>query len=245
MFRRNDRHWSLEEQLRGEQDPTHFGRVLGGSRYWVHRRESPQAKGRIERLWGTLQDRLVSELRLRGIATLAAANAFLPEFLADFGPRFACAPATVTLTWRPATRELDRVLSCRYERTVARDNTVRLGARWVQIPPGPGGRSYAGCRVQLRELLDGRLMVFYQQVLLVTHPAPGPEFVLTPRRAAGEARQQREQRQRRRTRQLTHALTALATATRTTHSTAAALAPVPPPLSARRSRGHRLSARHL
>ncbi len=54
---------------------------------------SPQAKGRIERLWRTLQDRLVVELRLRGLATLEAADAFLPAFLADFNPRFAH-PAT-------------------------------------------------------------------------------------------------------------------------------------------------------
>ena len=67
---------------------------------------SPQAKGRIERLWQTLQDRLVSELRLRGIATLEAANAFLPAFLADFNRRFARAPADPTAAWRPAPRDL-------------------------------------------------------------------------------------------------------------------------------------------
>src|SRR5574341_2198544 len=50
----------------------------------------------------------------------------------------------------------------------ARDNTVRLGARWLQIPRGPHGRSYAGCRVEVRELLDGRLLVFYQGTLLAT-----------------------------------------------------------------------------
>lgn len=144
IFRRNDRHWTLEEQLRGQQDPTHFGRGLAELGIGFIAAQSPQAKGRIERLWQTLQDRLVSELRIRGLRTLEAANAFLPAFLADFGPRFARAPASLTPAWRPAPGDLDRVLSCRYSRRVARDNTVRLGPRIIQIPPGPGGRSYAG-----------------------------------------------------------------------------------------------------
>jgi hypothetical protein len=214
VFQRNDHHWSLDEQLRGQQDPTHFGLVLQALGIGFIAAQSPQAKGRIERLWNTLQDRLVSELRARGISTLAGANAFLPEFLADFAPRFQREPADPTPAWRPAPRDLDRVLSCRYARTVARDNTVHLADRWVQIPAGPGGRSYAGCRVELRELLDGRLLVLYQSVLLVMQPAPGPNFVLKPRRSAGAARRQRERQQRHRTRQLTQALTALATVAR-------------------------------
>jgi hypothetical protein len=74
VFVRNDPHWTLEEQLRGLQDPTHFGRLLRELGIGYITAGSPQAKGRIERLWQTLQDRLVSELRLRGIATLEAAN---------------------------------------------------------------------------------------------------------------------------------------------------------------------------
>src|SRR3989441_5844311 len=69
------------------------------------RAHSPQAKGRIERLWGTLQDRLTSELRLRGISTLEGGNAFLPEFLADFTRRFARPPADATPAWRPRSEE--------------------------------------------------------------------------------------------------------------------------------------------
>jgi hypothetical protein len=61
---------------------------------------SPQGKGRVERLWQTLQDRLVSELRLRGIATRTEANAFLPEVMADFNRRFAQAAAAPAAVWR-------------------------------------------------------------------------------------------------------------------------------------------------
>ena len=118
-----------------------------GPRRGVSPAGSPQAKGRIERLWRTLQDRLVVELRLQGLATLEAANAFLPAFLADFNRRFAHPAADATPAWRRPPPDLATVLSCRYRRTVARDNTVRLGTRWAQIPRGPRGRSYASCHV--------------------------------------------------------------------------------------------------
>ena len=183
VFVRNDPHWTLEEQLQGAQEPTHFGRMLQELGIGYIPAGSPQAKGRIERLWRTLQDRLVSELRLRGLASLEAANAFLPEFLADFNRRFAHAPADSDAAWRRPPRDLEQLLSCRYSRVAARDNTVRLGARWLQIARGPHGRSYVGCRIEVRELLDGRLLVFYQGARIASGPSPGPEFVLKPRRA--------------------------------------------------------------
>lgn len=183
LFVRNDRHWTLAEELQGAQEPTHFGRMLRDLGIGFIAARSPQAKGRIERLWRTLQDRLVSELRLRGLASPAGANAYLPEFLAAFNRRFARPPAEATPAWRPAPRDLDALLSCRYTRRVARDNTVRLGPRLVQIPRGPHRRSYAGCRVEVRECLDGRLLVWAQGAVLGTQASPGPDFVLQPRRA--------------------------------------------------------------
>lgn len=191
VFVRNDAHWSLEEELQGAQHPTHFGRMLQELGIGYIAAGSPQAKGRIERLWRTLQDRLVSELRLRGISTMEAANAFLPAFMEDFNRRFTHAPAEATPAWRRPPRDLDEILSCRYGRTVARDNTVRLGPRWIQIPRGPHGRSSAGCRVDLRECLDGRLLVFHAGARLASGPALGPDFVLIPRRAPSEERARR------------------------------------------------------
>jgi hypothetical protein len=174
VFVRNDAHWSLEEELQGAQYPTHFGQVLRDLGIGYIAAHSPQAKGRIERLWETLQDRLVAELRLRGIHTLAAAEAFLPTYLAAHNRRFAQPPAETTPVWQRPPRDLADRLSCRYTRRVARDNTVRLGPRLVQIPRGPPGRSYAGCRVELRECLDGRLLVAYHGTPLVGQPAPRP-----------------------------------------------------------------------
>src|SRR5438034_1702497 len=182
VFLRNDRHWTLGEQLRGAQDPTHFGRMLHALGIGFIPAGSPQAKGRIERLWQTLQDRLVSELRLHDIATPEAANAFLPAFRADHNRRFARPPVRPRPAWRPPPRELPLLLGCRYHRRVAADNTVRLGLRGLQLPPGPRRQSWARLRVELRELLDGRLVVLHDAHVLATLPSPGPTFVLRPRR---------------------------------------------------------------
>ena len=183
VFVRNDAHWTLEEELQGAQHPTQFGQILRDLGIGYIAAHSPQAKGRIERLWETLQDRLVAELRLHGLQTVATAEAFLPTYLADHNRRLAQPPAEAVAAWRRPPRDLADRLSCRYTRRVARDNTVRLGPRLVQIPRGPHGRSYAGCRVELRECLDGRLLVDYQRRRLVTDPPPTAEFVLVPRRA--------------------------------------------------------------
>jgi transposase len=180
VFVRNDPHWTVEEQLRGLQDPTHFGRILRELGIGFILAGSPQAKGRIERLWQTLQDRLVSELRLRGIATLEAANAFLAEFLADYNRRFTRVPADPAAAWRPAPRDLAAHLSCRYTRVAAHDNSVRLGPRWVQLPRR---RIYTGRRLEVRECLDGRLLVFADGQCLATQPAPAADFILRPRRS--------------------------------------------------------------
>ena len=188
---RTDRHWTLEEQLAGVRAPTHLGRVLQELGIGYVQARSPQGKGRVERLWATLQDRLVSELRLRGTATLITANEFLPQFIADFNRRFArCAAAAAV--WRRPPRDLSVVLGCRYSRVVARDNTVRLGSRLIQIPRGPRGRSYAGRRVEVRELLDGRVLVLAEATVIADLAAPGVDFSLVPRSGPSADRRRRE-----------------------------------------------------
>ena len=156
VFVRNDDHWTLEEELAGQQSPTQFGQMLAELAIGYIAAHSPQAKGRIERLWETLQDRLVQELRLRQITTVAAAAAYLPEFIADHKRRFAQPARDTASVWRRPPRDLDRILACRYSRVVARDNTVTVPGRWIQIPPGPGRRSWHSCRVEVRERLDAR-----------------------------------------------------------------------------------------
>jgi len=186
---RNDAHWSVEEQLAGTQAPTHVGRMLQSLAIGYIAAHSPQAKGRVERLWGTLQDRLVSELRLRDVRTAEAAQAYLPEFIADFNQRFGKPPADSQAVWRRPPRALALMLGCCYHRVVARDNTVRLGPRVVQLR---GPRSYAGLTVDVRELLDGRIVVLHDDVIRGEAPSPGPTFVLKPRRApSGDRRPRR------------------------------------------------------
>jgi transposase len=190
---RNDPHWTLEEELAGRQTPPQFGRMLEALGVRFIAATSPQAKGRVERLWGTLQDRLAAELRLHGHTTLAAAQAYLPRFIARHNLRRGQPPADTVSAFRAAPRDLDRILACRYERVVARDNTVTVAGRWAQVPPGPRGRSWHPARVEVRELLDGRLLVFHpNHGLIAEQPAPAGCFILESR-SAPRAKKRRAQ----------------------------------------------------
>jgi len=175
---------SLEEQLAGERQPTQFGRALKelGIQSIVAR--SPQAKGRVERLWGTFQDRLVSELRLAGATTLAEANQVLWDFLPRFNARFAVPPSQPGTAYRPLEPGacLAEVLCFKYQRTVAKDNTVRLGEYTLQLEPGPDRWSYARARVEVQERLDGSLVVTYQGRVIASRAAPPHPAVLRARK---------------------------------------------------------------
>ena len=172
-LKRNDDHWTLAEERRGRQDPTQVGRALEALGITAIYALSPQAKGRVERLWGTLQDRLVSELRLAGATTAAAANAVLARYCPAHNARFAIAPADTIAAWRPvrAGLELARVCSFHYEATVLKDNTVRLAGLVFDIPPGPRRRSYADQRVEVRQLLDGSWRIYCAEQVIATAPA--------------------------------------------------------------------------
>jgi hypothetical protein len=141
IFRRNDATWTVAEELQGAQEPTQVGRALAALGIEAIYALSPQAKGRIGRLWGTFQDRRVAELRLAGICTVEAANAFLVAFTARFKTRFGRPAADSVPAWRPVPRGLDlaRICSVYIAATVLNDNTVRTQGQTLQIPPGPGG----------------------------------------------------------------------------------------------------------
>jgi transposase len=159
----------------GQRDEaTQVGRALAELGIASIAAGSPQAKGRIERLWGTFQDRLVSELRRADATDRASANAVLRAFLPRFNRRFAVPPASPTSAWRPVPEELDlaRVCAFRWRRAVGSDSTVRLHGGLLQLPPGPGGRSLAGRRVEVELRLDGRLLVLADGRLLAAVPAP-------------------------------------------------------------------------
>jgi transposase len=161
VFVRNDDHWTVEEELAGRQQPTQFGRALEQLGVTFIAALSPQAKGRIERLWGIFQDRLRSELRLAGAADLASANQVLRRFLPDYNRRFGRAPAQAATAWRPAPRDLDRICCFIHERVVSNDNVVQWEGRRFQIPPQPRRFSFAGARVQLVQDLAGGVALYY------------------------------------------------------------------------------------
>ncbi len=123
---------------------------------------SPQAKGRIERLFGVLQDRLVKEMRLRGIRTKEEANAFLEEYLPRYNERFTVCPAEETdiHVKLPASLDLDAYLCIKTERTVKNDNTIVLNGRWYQL------EEQGGKKVVLQERLDGSVRILSKGVSL-------------------------------------------------------------------------------
>ncbi len=185
-LKRNDDCWTLAEELRGRQDPTQVGIALEALQIEPIYALSPQAKGRVERLWGTLQDRLVSELRLAGACTAEQANAVLERYRPEHNRRFAVPARDTAPAWRSVRRgiDLDRLCSFRYEATVLKDNTVRLGGSIViDIPPGPRRCSYADKRVEVRQLLDGTWRVYWREQLIATAAATNHgELRTLPRR---------------------------------------------------------------
>jgi hypothetical protein len=107
---------------------------------------SPQAKGRIERLFGTFQDRLVSELRLSDVTNLHDANAMLSDFLPRYNRRFAVPPQQSGIVYRqPPAVDLQTLFAFKYRRTVGMDNTLRFQQRRIQIQPDQISRQLFAC----------------------------------------------------------------------------------------------------
>ncbi len=166
VFVRNDDHWTVEEQLAGKRQPTQFGRALEQLGISFMAANSPQAKGRVERLWGVLQDRLTSELRLAQAQDLDSANAVLRKFVTDYNRRFARPPRDSQPAWRTAPENLDRICCFVHERIVSNDNVVQWEGRRFQIPQQARRFSFAGAKVHIYQALDGRVSLYYGQTRL-------------------------------------------------------------------------------
>lgn len=174
---------SLEEQLTGRVALSQFGRLLEELEITSIAARSPQAKGRVERLFGTLQDRLVLELRLAGASTREQANEFLAQYLPRFNAQFAVPAAQEGTAYRPlpAGLSLESLLCFKYERIVAADNTVQFGPQRLQVLPGKERRSYAQATVEVHEHFDGSLTIHYAGELLAATEAPPEAPKLRPR----------------------------------------------------------------
>lgn len=173
IFVRNDDIWSVEEQLAGKRQPTQFGRALEQLGVTFIAANSPQAKGRVERLWGVLQDRLTSELRLAQACNSDSANAVLRKFMADYNRRFARQPREAATAWRPAPENIERICCFLHERVVSNDNVVQWEGRRFQIPQQARRFSFAGAKVQIYQALDGRVALYYGDTRLQHSAIPG------------------------------------------------------------------------
>jgi len=164
---------TIEEELAGKAPRSQVGRMLDELHIQLIPAYSPQAKGRIERLFGTFQDRLIKELRRVEAKTLEEANEALWVYLPRFNKRFqrsAAQDGSAYLPW-PESLDPDRIFCFLYERVVSRDNVISFAGHKLQLPPGPANSTYAGHRVQLHQRMDNHLLVDYRN-RRIAHFAP-------------------------------------------------------------------------
>lgn len=171
-------HYFHTAQAGGKVDrtkPTQVGRALAQLGIEHIAAYSPEARGRSERAFGTLQDRLVKELKLAGITTMAAANRFIEEvYLPDHNARFAQAPELPDSAFVPAGAEQIVDILCRQEeRVVGNDNCARYRGLSLQLPESPLRPHYVKARVRVHEYPDGRLAVFHGPRRLASYTAQG------------------------------------------------------------------------
>ena len=157
---------TVEEQLTGVAPLSQFGQALAELGVELIPAHSPQAKGRVERLFHTLQDRLVKEMRVAGITTLAEANRFLPAWLTQYNRRFAVSPRHATDLHRPlvAGTDVRAVLALKTRRVLRRDWTVAYGGQFYQIQ-----NRVRATHVVVEERVDGTLRMLYQNRPLTFH----------------------------------------------------------------------------
>jgi len=176
---------SIAQQLAGKAPQTQFGRAMEQLGVELILANSPQAKGRVERMNGVLQDRLVKEMRLAGINDLASANRFLDgEYLRAFHRQFGRVAASPVDMHQALERPLNEVLSWEEERVVQGDWTVTCGGKRYQLDRQHEALSLVRRKVIVRTLRDGRVQLVYQGKQLKWRALP-----------AGARRQQAETKQ--------------------------------------------------
>lgn len=159
----DQRELSVEDQLAGKERTSHFKAILDDLGIQLIQADSPQAKGRVERLFDTLQDRLVKALREADAQTLTEANQVLRDYLPRHNRHFMKKAAQVGSAFVPWPPKLapDELFCFRYQRTVRNDNTISFDNVLLQIPPGKHRTHYAKAKVELRQHLDCTLTVHY------------------------------------------------------------------------------------
>lgn len=184
---RGSHYWHTSEAGgRVDRDnPTQVGRALIQLGIELIPAYSPEARGRSERMFGTLQNRLPQELRLAGIATMDEANRFLREtFLPEHNKRFAIAPEEPGSAFTPFAGNPDDILCIQEERTAGNDNTVRYQGLSLQIPENRHRHHYVKAKVRVHEYPDGRLAVFHGPRRLAVFEPDGTNRDTAERQAA-------------------------------------------------------------
>jgi hypothetical protein len=154
---------TIAEQLAGKAPQTQFGRAMEQLEVELILAHSPQAKGRVERMNGTFQDRLVKALRLEQISDMEKANEYLRKvFLPALNRKFEVQPASAADVHRDAPRELQQILSWEVKRVVQRDWTVQHEGRWYQLDRWHESLALAGKSVRVRKLRDGTIQIEQQ-----------------------------------------------------------------------------------
>ena len=168
-----------------KDNPTQVGRALRQLGIELIPAYSPEARGRSERMFGTLQKRLPQELRLAGITEMAEANRFLKEvYLPQHNARFATPAEDEGSAFVPVAGALDDILCIQEERTVSNDNTVRYKRRLLQLPADRHRRHYVKATVRVYEYPDGTLAVFHGPRCLARYRDTGEPIDNQTRKAA-------------------------------------------------------------
>ena len=159
---------TIIEQLKDIVPLTQFGRAMEELGISVIKAWSPQAKGRIERLWGTFQDRLVVALRLAGAKTLEQAREVLKGFLPHYNRRFCVLPRKEQAVFRkaPPKAVLHKILCLKETRIVKKDHTVSFEGLVLQIPPSKMYPCLADRKVDVREYRDGHIEIVYRDTVV-------------------------------------------------------------------------------
>lgn len=163
MIFQTNRDPTLEEQLQNKKPETQVGRALRELGITLIPAYSSQAKGRIERCWGTFQDRLVSELRLEKAGNKQEANAVAKKFIPQHNLRFTVLPVDPNPAWRPVPKNIDllQILCTKEQRIVANDNTISYNGITFQIPKSKLRSSFAKAKVEVRELMNDDIHICY------------------------------------------------------------------------------------
>jgi len=159
---------TIIEQLKNAQPLTQFGRAMDELGINIIPAYSPQAKGRIERQWGTLQDRLVVELRLKGANNKDEANQVLDKLVPDYNKRFIYLPKRKESLFRktPPLHQLNQILCLKETRVVNNDHTISFQGLILQIPSSGKFRSIAKQRVTVLQKQDGSIEIMYKQQIV-------------------------------------------------------------------------------